>query len=70
MDLSIVKRKLESCGDTDHYGSPEEFVGDMRLIFINCANYYKVNFHTLSHVKLVPTCALSFSFEAQQQHSS
>lgn len=41
MDLSIVKRKLESQGDQS-YGSPEEFVADMRLIFINCANYYKV----------------------------
>lgn len=40
MDLSIVKRKLEAQGDQS-YGSPEEFVADMRLIFINCANYYK-----------------------------
>lgn len=40
MDLSIVKRKLESHGD-ESYGSPQEFVADMRLIFINCANYYK-----------------------------
>lgn len=43
MDLSIVKRKLEAQGDKS-YGSPEEFVADMRLIFINCANYYKVKF--------------------------
>ncbi|KAM6895773.1 transcription intermediary factor 1-alpha [Xenentodon cancila] len=40
MDLSIVKKKLES-RDGDGYSSPEGFVADVRLIFINCAKYYK-----------------------------
>lgn len=44
MDLSIVKRKLESRSeDSEHYSEPEEFVADVRLIFFNCAKYYKVN---------------------------
>lgn len=44
MDLSIVKRKLESkLGDSDCYSSPEGLVTDVRLIFFNCAKYYKVN---------------------------
>ncbi|XP_028280936.1 transcription intermediary factor 1-alpha isoform X2 [Parambassis ranga] len=40
MDLSIVKRKLE-LKDGDCYVSPEGFVADIRLIFFNCAKYYK-----------------------------
>lgn len=43
MDLSIVKRKLESkAKDGESYVSPEGFVADVRLIFFNCAKYYKV----------------------------
>lgn len=42
MDLSIVKRKLE-LKEGECYSSPEEFVADVRLIFFNCAKYYKVN---------------------------
>lgn len=53
MDLSIVKRKLEAQGDQS-YGSPEEFVADMRLIFINCANYYKVKFDAFFLVQPSP----------------
>ncbi|XP_076578928.1 transcription intermediary factor 1-alpha isoform X1 [Chaetodon auriga] len=42
MDLSIVKRKLESKSrERECYSSPEEFVADVRLIFFNCAKYYK-----------------------------
>ncbi|XP_070848094.1 transcription intermediary factor 1-alpha isoform X2 [Chaetodon trifascialis] len=42
MDLSIVKRKLESKSrESECYNSPEEFVADVRLIFFNCAKYYK-----------------------------
>lgn len=42
MDLSIVKRKLESKSkDSESYVSPESFVEDVRLIFFNCAKYYK-----------------------------
>ncbi|KAM4615094.1 transcription intermediary factor 1-alpha-like isoform 2-T2 [Polymixia lowei] len=42
MDLSIVKKKLETKSKTDErYVGPEEFVADIRLIFINCAKYYK-----------------------------
>ncbi|XP_071359050.1 transcription intermediary factor 1-alpha isoform X3 [Trachinotus anak] len=40
MDLSIVKRKLE-LKDGECYKSPEGFVADIRLIFFNCAKYYK-----------------------------
>lgn len=44
MDLSIVKRKLDlKSADSDCYSSPEGFVADIRLIFFNCAKYYKVN---------------------------
>ncbi|XP_023252045.1 fibrous sheath CABYR-binding protein-like [Seriola lalandi dorsalis] len=42
MDLSIVKRKLESKSkEGECYRRPEEFVADIRLIFFNCAKYYK-----------------------------
>ncbi|XP_050933567.1 LOW QUALITY PROTEIN: transcription intermediary factor 1-alpha-like [Lates calcarifer] len=42
MDLSIVKKKLESkAKDGECYSSPEGFVADVRLIFFNCAKYYK-----------------------------
>ncbi|CAL8338752.1 unnamed protein product [Arctogadus glacialis] len=43
MDLSIVKRRLESRspGDT-RYVAPDQFITDVRLIFSNCAKYYKV----------------------------
>ncbi|KAI3366849.1 hypothetical protein L3Q82_009497 [Scortum barcoo] len=42
MDLSIVKRKLESKSkDGESYRNPEQFVADIRLIFFNCAKYYK-----------------------------
>lgn len=42
MDLSTVKRKLAlKLGEKDFYSSPEGFVADIRLIFINCAKYYK-----------------------------
>lgn len=47
MDLSIVRKKLESKG-CDSYSSPESFVADIRLIFSNCAKYYKVNFWTMN----------------------
>ncbi|XP_029018864.1 transcription intermediary factor 1-alpha isoform X2 [Betta splendens] len=40
MDLSVVKRKLES-KHGEFYSSTEAFVADIRLIFINCAKYYK-----------------------------
>lgn len=40
MDLSIVKRKLES-REGECYSGPEGFVADVRLIFFNCAKYYK-----------------------------
>lgn len=44
MDLSIVKKKLESKSpEGDGYSGPEECVADIRLIFFNCAKYYKVN---------------------------
>uniref|UniRef100_A0A8D3B891 RING-type E3 ubiquitin transferase n=1 Tax=Scophthalmus maximus TaxID=52904 RepID=A0A8D3B891_SCOMX len=43
MDLSIVKRKLESKSkEGESYSCPEGFVADVRLIFFNCAKYYKV----------------------------
>ncbi|XP_017280309.1 transcription intermediary factor 1-alpha isoform X2 [Kryptolebias marmoratus] len=41
MDLSIVKRKLESQTEVERYVGPEGFVADVRLIFFNCAKYYK-----------------------------
>ncbi|XP_026219443.1 transcription intermediary factor 1-alpha isoform X2 [Anabas testudineus] len=42
MDLSIVKRKLKSKSkEGECYASPEGFVADVRLIFFNCAKYYK-----------------------------
>uniref|UniRef100_A0AAQ4NVX5 RING-type E3 ubiquitin transferase n=1 Tax=Gasterosteus aculeatus aculeatus TaxID=481459 RepID=A0AAQ4NVX5_GASAC len=42
MDLSIVKKKLESKSpEGDGYSGPEECVADIRLIFFNCAKYYK-----------------------------
>ncbi|XP_041819530.1 transcription intermediary factor 1-alpha isoform X1 [Chelmon rostratus] len=42
MDLSIVKRRLESKSREDEgYSRPEGFVADVRLIFFNCAKYYK-----------------------------
>lgn len=41
MDLSIIKKKLES-QDDGSYVNPEELVTDIRLIFFNCAKYYKV----------------------------
>uniref|UniRef100_A0A672Z4H3 RING-type E3 ubiquitin transferase n=1 Tax=Sphaeramia orbicularis TaxID=375764 RepID=A0A672Z4H3_9TELE len=42
MDLSIVKRKLESKSkEGECYDCPEDFVSDVRLIFSNCAKYYK-----------------------------
>lgn len=42
MDLSIVKRKLGSKSkDGECYVRPEGFVDDVRLIFFNCAKYYK-----------------------------
>uniref|UniRef100_A0A3Q2DNT2 RING-type E3 ubiquitin transferase n=1 Tax=Cyprinodon variegatus TaxID=28743 RepID=A0A3Q2DNT2_CYPVA len=40
MDLSIVKKKLES-KEGECYLCPEGFVSDIRLIFFNCAKYYK-----------------------------
>uniref|UniRef100_A0A3P9NV87 RING-type E3 ubiquitin transferase n=1 Tax=Poecilia reticulata TaxID=8081 RepID=A0A3P9NV87_POERE len=40
MDLTMVKKKLQSKED-ECYGNPEEFVSDVRLIFFNCAKYYK-----------------------------
>ncbi|XP_072233306.1 transcription intermediary factor 1-alpha isoform X2 [Leuresthes tenuis] len=40
MDLSIVKKKLES-KEGESYINPEGFVADVRLIFFNCAKYYK-----------------------------
>ncbi|XP_036976804.1 transcription intermediary factor 1-alpha isoform X1 [Acanthopagrus latus] len=44
MDLSIVKRRLESkLGEAECYSCPEGFVADIRLIFINCAKYYKAS---------------------------
>ncbi|XP_053270728.1 transcription intermediary factor 1-alpha isoform X2 [Pleuronectes platessa] len=43
MDLSIVKRRLESKSqDGEYYMCLEGFVADVRLIFFNCAKYYKV----------------------------
>nr|XP_033470995.1 transcription intermediary factor 1-alpha isoform X5 [Epinephelus lanceolatus] len=42
MDLSIVKKRLESKSkDSECYRDPEGFVADVRLIFFNCAKYYK-----------------------------
>lgn len=42
MDLSIVKKKLEAKStDSECYSTPEDFVSDIRLIFSNCAKYYK-----------------------------
>uniref|UniRef100_A0A8C6UXP6 RING-type E3 ubiquitin transferase n=1 Tax=Neogobius melanostomus TaxID=47308 RepID=A0A8C6UXP6_9GOBI len=42
MDLSIVKRRLEAkSNDSECYSTPEDFVSDIRLIFSNCAKYYK-----------------------------
>ncbi|XP_041833831.1 transcription intermediary factor 1-alpha isoform X2 [Melanotaenia boesemani] len=40
MDLSVVKKKLES-KDGECYIDPEGLVADVRLIFFNCAKYYK-----------------------------
>lgn len=43
VDLSLVKRKLEGkASNGKRYLTPEEFVADVRLIFMNCAKYYKV----------------------------
>ncbi|XP_068442318.1 transcription intermediary factor 1-alpha isoform X2 [Clinocottus analis] len=42
MDLSIVKKKLElKSQEGECYNGPEGFVTDVRLIFFNCAKYYK-----------------------------
>lgn len=42
MDLSIVKKRLGAkSNDSECYSSPECFVSDIRLIFSNCAKYYK-----------------------------
>ncbi|KAM9845696.1 transcription intermediary factor 1-alpha [Aulostomus maculatus] len=42
MDLSVVKGKLQSKADKGEcYIDPEGFVADIRLIFSNCAKYYK-----------------------------
>lgn len=42
MDLSIVKKKLESKAQGgEGYSGPDGFVADVRLIFLNCAKYYK-----------------------------
>ncbi|XP_076007954.1 transcription intermediary factor 1-alpha isoform X2 [Genypterus blacodes] len=42
MDLSIVKRKLGSKSkENERYVHPEGYVADIRLIFSNCAKYYK-----------------------------
>uniref|UniRef100_A0A8C2XR18 RING-type E3 ubiquitin transferase n=1 Tax=Cyclopterus lumpus TaxID=8103 RepID=A0A8C2XR18_CYCLU len=42
MDLSIVKKKLElKSQEGQCYNGPEGFVADVRLIFFNCAKYYK-----------------------------
>ncbi|XP_054480374.1 transcription intermediary factor 1-alpha isoform X2 [Anoplopoma fimbria] len=42
MDLSLVKKKLElKSQEGQCYNGPEEFVADVRLIFFNCAKYYK-----------------------------
>lgn len=42
MDLSIVKKRLEAKStDSECYSTPEDFVSDIRLIFSNCAKYYK-----------------------------
>ena len=44
MDLSIVKGKLDvKSNSVVHYVNPEEFVADIRLIFLNCTKYYKVS---------------------------
>ncbi|XP_061770497.1 transcription intermediary factor 1-alpha isoform X4 [Nerophis ophidion] len=40
MDLSMIKKKLGTF-EVDPYSAPEGFVADMRLIFRNCAKYYK-----------------------------
>ena len=51
MDLSIVKGKLDVKSKSEtHYENPEEFVADVRLIFLNCAKYYKVSMeYTSTH---------------------
>lgn len=50
MDLSIVKRKLESKTKAGEcYSNPEGLVADVRLIFFNCAKYYKVNVCSVSN---------------------
>lgn len=42
MDMSIVKKKLEAkSSDSECYSTSEDFVSDMRLMFSNCAKYYK-----------------------------
>lgn len=42
MDLSIVKKKMELKAENgEFFVSPEGFVADVRLIFFNCAKYYK-----------------------------
>ncbi|XP_072000932.1 transcription intermediary factor 1-alpha isoform X5 [Engystomops pustulosus] len=38
MDLSHIKRKLQG-NASPHYTRPEEFIGDIRLIFKNCAEF-------------------------------
>lgn len=55
MDLSVVKRKLESKSkDGECYTSPEGFVADIRLIFINCAKYYKVMYNIMHFQNFLP----------------
>ncbi|XP_077449459.1 transcription intermediary factor 1-alpha isoform X2 [Stigmatopora argus] len=44
MDLSLIKKKLEwKARDGERYHAPEDFVADVRLIFMNCAKYYKAS---------------------------
>nr|XP_057932807.1 transcription intermediary factor 1-alpha isoform X2 [Doryrhamphus excisus] len=40
MDLSTIKKKLGT-SEVEPYLTPEGFVSDIRLIFVNCAKYYK-----------------------------
>nr|XP_023647243.1 transcription intermediary factor 1-alpha-like isoform X2 [Paramormyrops kingsleyae] len=51
MDLSIVKRKLES-KDNAQYQRPDEFVADVRLIFRNCARFNEVLPHATPQIEL------------------
>ncbi|XP_053717764.1 transcription intermediary factor 1-alpha isoform X2 [Synchiropus splendidus] len=41
MYLSTVKRRLEEVKESERYTRPEDLVTDVRLIFSNCAKYYK-----------------------------